>query len=177
MLTGERIYLRLMEAKDVAYKVRWVNDPDVNKTLALGYPISEIGTLQWLESVASDKTRRDFIVCLIENDMPIGFGGFIDIDTKNSKAETYMSVGHKDYWGKGYAGDIRNTLLEYAFKELGINRIYTYVWSENEKMLNLNKKAGFTTEGLLREDIFSHGEFRSSYIMSLLKSEYLNQQP
>jgi RimJ/RimL family protein N-acetyltransferase len=176
MVTGERVYLRLMEEKDIPYKVRWVNDPDVRRTLILSYPISEIGTKQWLHSIASDKTRRDFIVCLLENDFPIGFCGFVNIDTKNSKAEMYMAVGHKEYWGKGFAADISKVLMEYGFEELGMNRIYSYVWSENERMINLNKKFGYVTEGLLREDIFSHGEFRSSYMMSILKDEYLNNK-
>jgi RimJ/RimL family protein N-acetyltransferase len=123
-----------------------------------------------------DSTRRDFMVFLIENDLPIGYGGFINIDYKNSKAETYMTVGHKDYWGKGYAGDIRRTLLEYAFKELGLNRVYSYVWSENDKMINLNKKFGFNVDALLRDDIFAHGGFRSTYLMSMLKRDYQERE-
>ncbi|GAB1476488.1 GNAT family protein [Bacillota bacterium] len=172
MLMGERIYLNLMEEKDIPDKVRWINDPEISQTLTLGYPLSIIGTKKWLDSVASDSSRRDFIVFLIENDLPIGYGGFINIDFKNSKAETYMAIGQKEYWGKGYAGDIRRTLTEYAFKELGLNLIYSYVWSRNEKMINLNKKFGFSTDAVLKDDIYSHGEFRSTCVMSLLKREY-----
>jgi len=173
MLYGDRIYLRLMEEKDIPYKVRWVNDPDVRRTLNVDYPFSEVATRNWLQKVSADDSRRDFIVCLVEKDFPIGYGGLMNIDFKNSKAETYMAVGHKEYWGKGYAADIRKRLLEYAFKELGMNKVYSYVWSENEKMINLNKKFGFVTEGLLREDVFYQGEYRNIYIMSLLKREYL----
>ena len=176
MLMGEKIYLRLMEEKDISSKVRWINDPEVRKTLVLDYPISEVGTKQWLHSIASDKTRKDFIVCLSENDLSIGFGGFVNIDYKNRKAETYMTVGQKEYWGKGYAGDIKKTLLEYAFEEMGLNRVYSCVWAENEKMISLNHKFGFESEGVLREDVFVHGEYRDIIFMALLKRDYIDNK-
>lgn len=172
MLIGDNIYLRLMEEKDVPYKVKWINDSDVRRTLNFDYPISEIGTKQWLSKVAIDNSRKDFIVCLRKDDLPIGYCGFINIDIKNFKAESYMGIGDKNYWGKGYANEIRQLLLEYAFLELGINRVYSYVWAENDKVINLNKKFGFEIEGLIKQDIFSHGEYRDRIIMGILKEDY-----
>src|SRR5699024_5967534 len=113
MLTSDRLYLRLMEEDDIPYKVKWINDSKVNTTLNFSYPISEIGTRHWLNKVATDGTRRDFIVCLKENDRPIGYGGLLGIDIKNSKAESYMGIGETDCWGKGYAKEIRAMILEY----------------------------------------------------------------
>ncbi|NLZ51823.1 MAG: GNAT family N-acetyltransferase [Thermoanaerobacteraceae bacterium] len=173
MAYEDRVYLRLMEEKDIPYKVKWVNDPIVRRTLNFDYPISEIGTKQWLHKVAMDSSRKDFIVCLKENDKPIGYGGFINIDFRNSKAESYMGIGEKEFWGNGYAKEIRRLLLEYSFEELGLNKIYSYVWTQNEKMVKLNEKMGFKIEGKLVQDIFSHGEYRDRYVMSILRKDYL----
>jgi RimJ/RimL family protein N-acetyltransferase len=175
MLTGKLVYLRLMEEKDVAYKVKWVNDPEIRATLNFDFPISEIATKQWLYKNAINETRRDFIICTLEYDRPIGFCGFLNIDRKNSKAESYMTIGEKDYWGKGYAKEVRNLLLEYAFMELNLNKVYSYVWTNNEKMIKLNENAGFIKEGILVQDIFSHGEFRDRVIMGLLREDYLKK--
>jgi RimJ/RimL family protein N-acetyltransferase len=173
MLFGERIYLRLMEERDIPFRVKWINDPDVRKTLNFDYPVSEIATKHWLNKVALDGNRRDFIVCLKENDNPIGYGGLLHIDRKNSKAESYMAIGEKDKWGKGFAKDIRKVLLSYAFIEIGINKVYSYVWSENSKMIKLNENVGFQIEGRLSQDVFSHGEYRDRVIMGVLKDNYL----
>lgn len=173
MIEGDRIYLRLMEEKDISYKVKWINDNEVRKTLDFDYPISEISTKQWLNRVASDNSRKDFIICLKENDKQIGYTGLMNINYKNSKAEMYMGIGEKEYWGKGYAKESRKLLLEYAFMELGLNKIYTYNWVKNEKIIGLNKKLGFKIEGTLRCDKFSHGEFRDKVIMGILRDEYL----
>ena len=177
MLLGERVYLRLMEESDIPYRVKWINDPEVRKTLNFEYPISEVATKQWLNKVSMDGSRRDFIVCLKENENPIGYGGLLSIDRKNSKTESYMGIGEKGSWGKGYAKEIRKMLLEYAFIELGLNKVYAYVWSENEKMINLNESVGFTVEGTLKQDVFSHGEFRDRVIMGINRDKYLLKKP
>lgn len=174
MLEGDRIYIRLMEEKDIPYKVKWINNPDFRYTLNFDYPISEIGTKKWLHKVAGDSTRKDFTVCLKENDKPIGYGGFINIDFKNSKAESYMGIGDLSCQGKGLATEIREVLLDYAFFELSLNKVYAFVWKENKPMISLNKKVGFKIEGLLRQDILSHGERRDRYIMGILQEEYMN---
>lgn len=172
MLKSKRIYLRLMEEKDVPYRVKWINNPDFRHTLNFDYPLSEIGTRKWLHNVAGNPTRKDFVVCDQTTDEPIGYGGFIGIDYKHRKAESYMGIGNLDYQGKGLGVEIREILLDYAFQELNLNKVYAYVWEENEPMLALNKKVGFKVEGLLREDVLSHGELRSRYIMGILKDEY-----
>ncbi len=173
MLLGDRIYLRLMEEKDIPYKVKWINDPDVRRTLNFDYPISEIGTKQWLNKVVLDGSRKDFIVYLIENDKPIGYAGFLNIDLRASKAEIYIGIGEKKYWGKGLAQEITAVQLEYGFSELGLNKLYIYSWVDNKKMIFIYEKFGFKGEGILRQDVFSHGEFRDRVVMGLLREEYL----
>ena len=176
MLIGEQVYIRLMEDKDVPYKVKWINDPEIRHTLNFEYPISEIGTRKWLHNVTGNASRKDFIVCNKESDKPIGYGGFIGIDIKNSKAESYMGIGEKNLQGKGIGLEIRKLLLDYAFLELDLNKVYAYVWEKNTPMIKLNEKVGFQIEGLLRQDILSHGEKRNRHVMGILREEYLQSK-
>lgn len=170
---GDRCYLRLMEVRDVPYKVKWVNNPEIRSTLNFDYPVSEIGTKQWLNHACTNPTRKDFFVCDSKTNEPIGFGGLIGIDYKNSKAESYMTIGETGYQGKGYGYEIRKIILDYAFQELNLNKVYAYVWEKNVPMYNLNKKVGFQEEGFLKKDILSHGELRSRYVMGILRQDYL----
>ncbi len=173
MLKNKNVYLRLMEERDIPYKVKWINDPDVSATLNFDFPISEIATKQWLNKASSSQTRKDFIVCLNKNDLQIGYAGLLNIDIKNRKAESYMGIGDKAWWGKGIGKEIRIVILEYGFRELALNKIYSYVWVENNKMIKLNKDVGFKIEGHLKKDVFSHGVYRDRYVMSILKEDYL----
>lgn len=173
MIIKEEIYIRLMEESDIDYKVAWFNDPEVRKTLNLEFPISKIGTRNWLSSVSKNSTRKDFVICVKENDMPIGYCGLVNMDLKNRKAESYLGIGDKSQWGKGYATQARKAILDYGFDNLSLNKIYSYIWAENEAMIHINEKVGYKKEGLLRDDVFHEGEYRDKYLMGLLKDEYI----
>lgn len=161
-----------MEDKDVAYKVRWVNDEEIRNSLISDY-ISEMGTKQWLLNNALSITRKDFFICLRKNNTPIGFSSLKNIDYVNSKAEMTICIGEKDYWGKGFAIEARSLMLDYAFFDLGLNKIYTINWVDNYKIINMNQKLGFKIEGTLRKSKFFKGEFRDFVIMGLLKNEWI----
>lgn len=172
MLLDKHTHIRLMEESDVPYKVSWFNDKQVRKTLNVEFPISELGTKEWLKNVTKNNNRKDFIICENENKKPIGYCGLVNIDVNNSKAESYLGIGDKEFWGKGHASEARRLLLDYSFKELYLNKVYSFVWSENEKMKHINEKVGFKVEGQLRDDVFYKGEFREKLLMGVLRSEY-----
>lgn len=174
MLEGQNIFLRLMEIEDVAFKVNWVNDDDVRKSLVFfDYPISKIGTEQWLRKSASDPSRKDFFICLKSNNNPIGFAGLSHIDYKSMKAESYLCVGAKEHWGKGYGYEVKKILLQYAFDELQLNKIYSYHLADNHPMININMKLGGRIEGTLREDVFFNGKHCDRVLVSVLKKEMI----
>jgi RimJ/RimL family protein N-acetyltransferase len=171
MLIGKNIFLRLMEKKDVPDKVKWVNDPEIRHMLIMDL-ISEAGTELWFSRSALDGSRKEFMICLTEDGEPIGFTSLKNIDRINSKAEISMLIGRKDCWGHGYAKEARKLILAYAFNELGMNKVYTFNWVKNEKIIGLNKRLGFKLEGVLRADIFFKGEYRDMAVMSMLKDEW-----
>lgn len=172
MIMGKKSYIRLMEMEDIKYKVAWFNDDIVRNTLNVDYPISMVGTKKWLANVSTNHTRKDFIICDQVLDKPIGYCGLVNIDFRNQKAESYLGIGDKQYWGKGYASEARRLILDYAFEHLSLNKVYSYVWEENEAMIHINKSVGFKIEGTLRDDVFYEGEFRDKHIMGVLKDEY-----
>ncbi len=175
MIYGERVYLRLMEEKDIALKVKWINDPEIRETLISDY-ISIASTKEWFNKSITDSQRKDFIICSKDNNQAIGFTSLKAIDYINSRAEITMCLGEKKYWGKGLAKETRILILEYAFFELGLNKVYTENWVGNEKIIGLNQGLGFKIEGKLRSDIFFKGEFRDMVIMGILKDEWIKSR-
>jgi RimJ/RimL family protein N-acetyltransferase len=161
-----------MEDFDVPSKVAWVNDEEIREMLIHDY-ISISGTKAWYQKISSSNTRKEFMICLVENNEAIGFTSLKNIDLTNSKAELSMLLGNKLHWGKGHAKEARKLLINFAFNELGLNKIYTYNWIKNEKIIALNQKLGFQIDGVLRNDIFFKGEFRDIAIMSILKNDWL----
>lgn len=172
LLHGESVYLRPVEHDDARHRVAWLNDPEVNRTLDFELPVGEAMTQEWIRRVSSDGTRRDMTVCSLTSQQPIGWGGLLAIDWRHRRAESYLGIGDKRYWGTGAGGQVRLLLLELAFDIMGLNRVYSTVWVENLAMQRLNERAGFRREGELRAHKYAHGQYRDYLVYGILRSDY-----
>lgn len=168
------VHIRKFERNDIPNKVEWINNPQNNRFLHYDIPLEIEKTQRWFDSNIGRKDRYDAV---IEADgIPCGTIGLLSIDQKNSKAEYYIAMGETSLKGKGISTKASKILLDYAFKELGLNRIYLYTEIDNIPAQRLFEKLGFIKEGCVRNDIISHGKYADRYIYGLLKNDYLKDE-
>lgn len=152
-LKNENIVVREFRKDDIENKVKWINDKRNNKYLHYDIPLCEEKTLEWYKNKA--KNRFD---CVIEyQDVPIGWIGLIGIDDINQKAEFYITIGNDEFKRRGIATRATKLILEYAFKELNLNKVYLNVDEENEAACKLYEKIGFNKEGRFVQDMLFRG--------------------
>lgn len=165
-----RVTIRRFERTDVPKKVEWVNNPENNQFLHYDIPICVEKTEKWFDSHLGEDTRYDAV---IEADrVPVGTIGLLSIDRKNSKAEYYIAMGVTSYKGKGIAKEASLLILQYGFETLLLNRIYLYTEVENVAAQKLFEKVGFVREGLIRQDILSHGKYADRYAYGYLREDW-----
>jgi RimJ/RimL family protein N-acetyltransferase len=172
ILEGHRVRLCLTEKEHLIKKVEFINDPEVQQTMNYDYPTSLAKTEAWFAKILLDSNRVEFTIMENDQNRIIGFCGFIDIDKATKKAELHIFIGDKQFWGKGYGRDAYKLLTNYGFQELGLNRIYGYQLDYNEKAQKAVKTIGWTVEGCLREDVFSHGSLKNRFVVAILKNEW-----
>ena len=167
------ISIRKFEKRDIPAKVNWINNPKNNAYLHYDIPLNIKNTVNWFEN---NKDRIDRYDAVIEVDgKSVGLIGLLGIDVKNKKAEYYIVLGDRDYLGKGVAKSASKILLNYAFKDLGLNRIYLYTEVENISAIKLYDRIGFKREGILKNDLFSKGRFVDRYIYGITKDDYYHR--
>ena len=172
ILEGSRINLIPLETKHLEKRVEFINDPSVQATLNFDYPSSIARTEAWFSKNVLALNRVDFAIeC--KNGGVAGFGGYLNVDKVVRKAELYIFIG-KNFWSGGYGRDAYKLITNYGFIELGLNRVYGYQLGNNHKANNSVKKIGWSVEGFLREDIFSHGEIKGRSVVSILHSEWID---
>ena len=165
-----RITIRKFEKSDIPKKVEWINNPANNRFLHYNIPLSVEGTERWFDSHQGETTRYDAV---IEADgVPVGTIGLLSIDRKNSKAEYYIAMGETSYKGKGVAKEASKLILAYGFEELGLNRIYLFTEVDNITAQKLFERVGFKREGILKQDVYSHGAFADRIAYGYLKEEW-----
>jgi RimJ/RimL family protein N-acetyltransferase len=178
ILKGPRITLRPIRLSDATNWVRWFGDPEVAQYVSPNvYKISLKKEKEHLKDII--KRPKDITYSIIvEDGKHIGSVG-LHLNPKSIyNAGFGIIIGDKSYWGRGYAGECIKLLGDLAFKKFKINRWQLTVFKENKKAIKAYKKAGFKTEGILRQTIKSRvdGKFHDEYIMSILKEEWKNKK-
>lgn len=167
-----KVSIRKFEKKDILNKVKWINDPENNTFLHYDLPLEIEKTEAWLEK---NKERTDRYDAVIEADgVPVGLIGLLSIDNKNKKAEYYVTLGERDYLGKGIAARAYLLLLEYAFTELALNRVYLYTETENVSAVRSYERIGFKREGVIKEDLFTRGRYVDRYVYGITKRDFFH---
>jgi RimJ/RimL family protein N-acetyltransferase len=78
----------------------------------------------------------------------------------------------KEYWNQGFSLIASRTMIDFAFKMLGLHRIYAETISENKAAVALAKKLGMRIEGEFRENRFFRGKWWNTLLLGILSSEW-----
>ena len=159
------VFIRKFQREDVGLKVTWINNDKNNKYLHYDLPLKIDKTLEWFEKNKGNNHRRDYTI--VYNNEAVGLIGLLNIDYKNMKAEYYICIGKSEYKGKGIAYEASKLLLNIAFNELKLNKVYLYTEIENVVAQRLFQKLGFNKEGLLIDDLIYNGKKVSRYLYGI----------
>jgi len=98
---------------------------------------------------------------------------FYDIQPHNHTLQLGYTWYGKDFRGTGLNKHCKFLLLQFAFEELGMERVEFRADARNERSIAAMKGIGCIVEGILRQNIpLKDGGRRDSIILSILKSEW-----
>ena len=176
-MEGKLVRLRAWENSDLDALMRFVNDEELKRYLAideaLKYPLSRTQEERWIEHCASGEgPDHHFVIEALADGRFLGQIGLEHIDRVDRRANLALFLFDKQAWGKGYGTDALTVLLRPAFDKLGFYRIGLRVAAENTRAIRCYEKCGFKHEGVLRGDRFLDGRLQDSLMMSMLEPEY-----
>jgi diamine N-acetyltransferase len=166
-----RVRLRKFGVEDIARKIAWVHDPRINQRLHHQLPLTEDKIRSWLDGMEAED-RHDLIV---ETDAgeAIGLIGLERLNRQQRQAEFYITIGEPRYFGFSGSQATR-LLLDYAFLQLGLNKVWTKTETTNTAAIVLCTRLRFQFEGILRQEYIGQGPPRDAVRLSILASEYLS---
>ena len=116
-----------------------------------------------------DPTQRQFTIEL--DGKMIGRIVLADIieDWKGELLRIY--IGDLENRRQGYGEQAMRWVMDYCFRELGLQRLYLDYYTGNPAQL-LYEKLGFQHEGMLRKNCRKNGVLYDVHLMSMLAEEY-----
>jgi RimJ/RimL family protein N-acetyltransferase len=175
IIRGEKVYLRPAEHSDVDAFVRWFNDAETRRYLAMVGPMGRAAEEHWFDGMLERQGKRDyhFVICLLSDARAIGTAGLHEIDLESGSAAFGIAIGEEADRNRGYGTDALNAICDFGFGDLRLERIWLDVYEPNLRGQASYRKAGFVLEGTLRRAHFRRGEFLNVQRMSLLRDEWL----
>jgi RimJ/RimL family protein N-acetyltransferase len=175
MYEGSKVRIRAYRKEDIPIRLDFINDPEINKNLTpdIPYPMTLEEEEKWFERITAISDTYKFAIETLEDKKLIGGCSINTVDWKNSVATIGIFIGSKDYRGKGYGIDAVELLISFVFMQMNINKIKLTVYSYNKAAIRCYERCGFKIEGVLRQEIYSDGQYFDKLVMGLLREEFL----
>jgi ribosomal-protein-alanine N-acetyltransferase len=100
----------------------------------------------------------------------IGFLALFHWSQRDRRAELGYVLA-RSHWGQSVMKEVLPVVVRYGFEVMKLHRIEARIDPENTASLKLAEGLGFQREGLLRDENFSGGRFRSTLCLGLLEHE------
>jgi RimJ/RimL family protein N-acetyltransferase len=169
MIIGSAIDLRCLESDDLALIAGWRNQASVRRHFFEKQMIPVSGQRAWYERYLKDPTRQVFIA-MDKSGAPVGMIGLYRISERDRSAEIGSTiVVHRE---RGIGTEMIRLLVDYAFIDLNMNRVYAYAVEHNEASVKAKLKCGFQKEGVLREAHYANGAFHHVVLLGIIRSDW-----
>ncbi len=174
ILPGERIRLRALEDADLPDLVRWWRDPEwaILQQLTVR-PRPEADVAEQFRTCSASYAAGDVGFCVADriSGRLVGHVTLYGAQLLNRSATLTVMIG-SEHTGAGYGTDAVRALVEYGFREMGLNLIELHVFAYNKRARATYRKVGFVEEGVLRETVIHDGAFHDEVVMSVLAKDW-----
>lgn len=174
MLQGKRVRLRSMAREDLPRLCEFNNDLEVELAGGGDPPTPQsLARLQAEYDQEAAKGGRDGSAFAIEADGKfIGQCALFNFNPTAQTCELGITIGDKAYWGRGYGRESISLLVEYAFRQRNVHKVWLQVHARNERAVSAYQACGFQQEGRLRAHVWSNGSYDDLIQMGLLRDEW-----
>ena len=168
LLEGKNVNLKVMEKEDLPLIAEWFSSPEV---------FGEYNTLRQMSKTEAEKMfespleLKTFIIEKKDGNKI----GFVSHFYVLHPAARQLEIGYvllPSERGKDYCTEAVNIMVDYLFLSKESRRIQAQTDLRNVASQKVLEKVGFKKEGTLRKNFFRRGEWRDTYLYSILREEW-----
>lgn len=175
----ERLLLRRLAEPDLGDVLAWMGDPEVAR-YQLYEPRDREQVAEHIAKAMAATTlaeKDDWVEFAIQlGDAVIGLIYFTISNVDDSTGEIGWALT-RAYQGKGYATEASSAVLDLAFGELGLHRVYAELDPRNDASVALCLRLGMRHEAHFVEHMMFKGEWADTGIYGILEREWSASTP
>jgi RimJ/RimL family protein N-acetyltransferase len=170
-LAGRFVDLRPLAPDDAEITLQWRQG---NRARYLNAGAASVEQqANWISSRPA--SEYNWIIQL-KDGSPIGMLSLVDIDERNSRAETGRFLIGDEEKAKGVpaAVEAMGLVYDFAFNTLNLSRLHGMISADNTLMVKWQKYLGMIEEGRLREHYRTEDGVQDAVVLGILRAEYLS---
>jgi ribosomal-protein-alanine N-acetyltransferase len=163
ILETGRLILRVQQAGDVPTLINLWLDPQV--TRYMGGPRDKARLQPEFDRVIQNPSADRYDLWPVlekETGQVVGHCGLLQKEVEGSSEIELIYILDPAVWGKGYATEIGQALMRYAFDKLGVDRLIALIEPENKASERVAIKIGMVLE---KEVVRTGGALRKVYVV------------
>jgi RimJ/RimL family protein N-acetyltransferase len=176
ILENERVLLRPLQLSDGSLLAHYVNEEPNLWQYSLAAITNTKDLEKYIQSAIEARehqTSYAFIVFDKQLNDYVGCTRFYDIQLNFQTTQIGYTWYSKKCWGTKLNENCKYLLLEFAFDQMGFERIEFRADNNNKRSIAAMQKIGCTIEGVLRNHLpMPAGKRRDSIVLSILKEEW-----
>lgn len=190
-LESDRLFLRPFDLEDAKRVQELAGDRKISDTaIAVPYPYEDGMAEEWistharlredgqewifaitLQSAQGSDFEPSAETCSSKASSPVG-AITLRLNAEHRHAEIGYWIG-VPYWGRGFATEAAQRLLEFGFDELNLHRVHAHYLIRNEASGRVLTKLGMRHEGTIREYFLTRHGFEDVKILGITRNEFL----
>ena len=140
--------------------LEWMKDPDLTENFRFNPEDNNIDSVNnFIDSSICDESNLHYAIT-DDNDEYLGTISLKSINKVDKNAE-YAIALRKVAIGTGVAKKATRLIIDIAFNELKMKKVYLNVFAENGRAIKFYEKFGFIYEGEFKDHIFLRNEFKT----------------
>lgn len=171
IIIGKLICMVPISLEDTELIVRWRNNPLVKHNFIFREVFTNEMHNSWMNNKVATGKVVQFIIQDNATKKKIGSVYLRDIDYNFRSAEYGIFIGEDEFRGKGFGSEAAKLIVDYAFKNLKLHRVFLRVFKNNEVAISSYKRVGFKIEGIARDMVYLDNCYNDVVFMSMINSE------
>lgn len=169
-LHTERLFLRPISLDDFQQILTYSQDEEWGQWTPDPKPYTHrFGEKFVAQKVLAPWEKEPRFSVLLDGQVIGGVG--LQIDTVNKVGELAYSIA-RAHWGKGLIPESAKTVIDWGFKDLGLEKIFARTDLRNVSSLRVMEKLGMRKEAHLRQHILVEGVRQDEIHYAILREEW-----
>ena len=166
------VFLRDLQPEDRDKLLQWRNLPEVRRWMYTDHEIQPEEHERWFADALINPAKRFWVIVHDGND--VGLANLDQINLQHRRCSWAFYLADPTTRGKHVGKKAASHLLEIAFQDLQLERLWCEALSTNKAAISLYESVGMRREGLLRNHALKADGYHDILVMGVLRSEWLN---